>query len=156
MEARFADRYSTRWASLTRRFRFARIAAVWLALMPCFAAGDNGDYAQGLVDLVNEYRASHGRSPLASDATLAALAGEHSTAMANVGALSHDDFPSRARRSRGNLCVENVGWNYRTPQAQFDAWRASPAHDRNMLDGRVDRIGIAHAGAYVTMIACDR
>ena len=123
--------------------------------MSPFASGANDDYARRLVALINEYRASHGRSPLASDRTLAALAGEHSTAMARADALSHDDFPSRARRSRGNLCVENVGWNYRTPQAQFDAWRASPGHDRNMLDGRVDRIGIGNAGAYVTMLACD-
>jgi len=156
MQARFACRRSLRSASAARRRAwFATIAALWLALPPSFATGDSDDYAQRLVEIVNEYRVSHGRSLLVSDRTLAALAAEHSTAMVRASALSHDDFPSRARRSRGKLCVENVGWNFRTPQAQFDAWRASPDHDRNMLDGRVDRIGIGNAGAYVTMIACD-
>ena len=157
MNASFAGRRFVRSASLRnpRLSRFARIGALSLALVPSFASGDNDGYAQRLVELVNEYRTSHGRARLASDRTLAALASEHSTAMGRAAALSHDDFPSRVRRSGGKLCVENVGWNYRTPQAQFDAWRASAGHDRNMLDDRVDRIGIGNAGAYVTMIACD-
>jgi uncharacterized protein YkwD len=68
--------------------------------------------------------------------------------------LNHDDFPARVRRSGRPLCVENVGWNYPWPEAQFDAWRASPGHDQNMLDPRVDRVGVAVVANYVTLIAC--
>jgi uncharacterized protein YkwD len=41
--------------------------------------------------------------------------------------------------------VENVGWNDPTPNRQFEGWRASPSHARNMPDPRIDRIGIGIA-----------
>ena len=120
------------------------------------AANDDADFPQRLAALVNQYRESHGRPALVVDATIASLAREHSVAMAKSGQLNHDDFPSRVRRSRLAMCVENVGWNYRSPKGQFEGWRASPGHDRNMLDPRVDRIGIGTAAGYVTMIACGK
>ena len=52
------------------------------------------------------------------------------------------------------MCVENVGFNYRSPESQFEGWRGSAGHDRNMLDKRVDRMGIGVAADYVTLIAC--
>jgi uncharacterized protein YkwD len=76
--------------------------------------------------------------------------------MAKAGILSHDDFPSRVRRSGIAMCVENVGWNYRSPEDQFDGWRASPGHNLNMLNPRVDRMGIGAVANYITMIACGR
>jgi uncharacterized protein YkwD len=105
---------------------------------------------------VNQYRASHGLPALIVDANVAALAGEHSAAMAKAGELNHDDFPSRVRRSGLAMCVENVGWNYRSPEEQFEAWRASPGHNGNMLAPRVDRMGIGGVADYVTMIACGK
>jgi uncharacterized protein YkwD len=95
-------------------------------------------------------------SALAVDATVAGLAREHSAAMASAGRLSHDDFPARVRRSGFATCVENVGWNYPSADDQFSGWRSSAAHDQNMLDPRVERIGIAVVDGYVTMIACGR
>ena len=117
-------------------------------------ADDGGDYPQRLAALVNQYRVSHGLRALIVDTTVAGLALEHSAAMAKAGQLNHDEFPSRVRRSGFAMCVENVGWNYRSPEGQFDGWRASPGHNRNMLDPRVDRMGIGAAADYVTMIAC--
>jgi uncharacterized protein YkwD len=70
--------------------------------------------------------------------------------------LSHDEFPSRVRRSGYAMCVENVGWNYPTPADQMKAWRESPGHDRNLLDARVTHAGVAVAGDYITFIACRR
>jgi uncharacterized protein YkwD len=119
------------------------------------AAADKGvEYPHRLAALVNQYRASHGLPALEVDATVASLAREHSAAMAKAGRLSHDEFPARVRRSGRAMCVENVGWNYRSPEGQFDGWRASPGHDRNMLDPRIDRMGIGAVADYVTMIAC--
>ena len=117
-------------------------------------ADDGGDYPQRLAALVNQYRVSHGLRALIVDTTVAGLALEHSAAMAKAGQLNHDEFPSRVRRSGFAMCVENVGWNYRSPKGQFDGWRASPGHNRNMLDPRVDRMGIGTVADYVTMIAC--
>ena len=111
---------------------------------------------QRMAELVNAYRVRRGLRALEIDATLSSLALEHSGAMAKAGRMSHDDFPSRARRSGLALCVENVGWNFRSPDAQVDGWRASPGHDRNLLDRRVERMGVGVASDYVTLIACGK
>ena len=137
------------------------IVRVFLAVSICAGAVSAGaetdaDYPRSLAALVNQYRASHGLPALIVDATVAGLAREHSAAMAKAGQLNHDDFPSRVRRSGLAMCVENVGWNYRSPEGQFDGWRASPGHDRNMLDPRVERMGIGIVADYVTMIACGK
>ena len=137
------------------------IVRLFLAFSACVtavsvAANNDADYPQRLAALVNQYRASNGLPALIVDTTVAGLAREHSAAMAKAGKLNHDDFPSRVRRSGLAMCVENVGWNYRSPEGQFDGWRGSPGHDRNMLDPRVDRMGIGTVADYVTMIACGK
>jgi len=119
-------------------------------------ASNDTEYRQRLAALVNQYRASHGLPALIVDTTVASLAREHSATMAKAGQLNHDDFPPRVRRSGLAMCVENVGWNYRSPEGQFNGWRASPGHNRNMLDRRVDRMGIGIVGDYVTLIACGK
>jgi uncharacterized protein YkwD len=136
------------------------IARVLLALLAAAGAvagtAADADYAEHLAVRINQYRASRALPPLATDARFAALAREHSATMAAAGQMNHDGFPSRVRRSGEAMCVENVGWNYRTPDAQFEGWRASAGHDRNMLDPRVERVGIGVAAGYVTMIACGK
>ena len=137
------------------------IARMFLAFSICAvsvsaAANEDADYPQRLASLVNQYRVSHGLPALIVDTTVAGLAREHSAAMAKAGQLNHDGFPSRVRRSGLAMCVENVGWNYRSPEGQFDSWRASPGHNGNMLDPRVDRMGIGTVADYVTMIACGK
>ncbi len=111
-------------------------------------------YAERLGELVNRYRASKGAAELTAESGLAALAREHSESMAKAGRMSHDGFQSRFRRSGYGFCLENIGWNYHTPQAQLDAWRASPGHDHNLRDPRPTRMGAGEASGYVTWIAC--
>ena len=133
-------------------------ALAW-ASAPTPAAAQGGDstaYARRLGELVDRYRATRGLPALAPDPAIAVLALEHSQAMAKAKLMSHDDFPSRVRRSGSAMCVENVGWNYPTADRQLDAWRASPGHDRNLVDRRVDRVGIGVADGYVTLIACGK
>ena len=133
------------------------LAAVSIGAFAFSAAADNdAEYPQRLTALVNQYRNSHGLPALVIDKTIVGLAHEHSVGMAKAGHLNHDDFPSRVRRSGLAMCVENVGWNYTTAKNQFENWRASPGHDRNMLDSRVERIGIGVSASYVTMIACGK
>jgi len=137
------------------------IARLFLAFSICgvavsATAGEGPEYPQRLAALVNQYRVSHGLPALIADTTIAGLAREHSAAMAKAGQLNHDGFPSRVRRSGLAMCVENIGWNYRSPEGQFDSWRASPGHNRNMLDRRVDRVGIGIVADYVTLIACGK
>jgi uncharacterized protein YkwD len=137
------------------------IARLFLAFSICAVAvspttGNGAEYPQRLVALVNQYRVSHGLPALIADTAIAGLAREHSAAMAKAGQLNHDGFPSRVQRSGLAMCVENIGWNYRSPEGQFDSWCASPGHNRNMLDRRVDRVGIGIVANYVTLIACGK
>jgi uncharacterized protein YkwD len=118
------------------------------------AAQRDADYAARLGERINRLRSGVGLSPLGVDPKLASLAREHSVAMANAGRPSHDGFQSRFGRSGYALCVENVGWNYRTARAQVAAWRKSAGHDRNLRDRRVTRMGVGAASGYVTWIAC--
>jgi uncharacterized protein YkwD len=68
--------------------------------------------------------------------------------------LNHDGFNDRAARSGFSYCVENVGWNYSTPEAQFEGWRNSSGHNQNMLNTHIGYAGISKVGSYVTFLAC--
>ncbi|MFO1328587.1 MAG: CAP domain-containing protein [Rubrivivax sp.] len=142
---------------LPTRFTLQRLAAA-LALVAAAqsasAAGAGEAFTRQLARLINEYRAHHGLAPLAAAEDLDRIADEHSGAMADVKRLSHEGFRSRLQRTRSSLCVENVAWNYRTPEALLDGWRASPAHHRNLLEPDVTRMGLATATRYVTFFAC--
>jgi uncharacterized protein YkwD len=145
-----------RWASALSALAIAlALLAVPGAALAANSRDDADDrYANRLGELVNGYREEQGKAPLVVDRNLATLAREHSAAMAKAGRLTHDDFQSRFRRSGYAMCVENVGWNYPTPQAELVAWRRSPGHDRNLLDTRVGHMGIGAAANYVTFIGC--
>ena len=114
---------------------------------------DRDHDADRLSQLINGYRAQHGRKSLVLDDSLSALAREHAVAMAKDGRLSHDGFQQRFARARSPHCVENVAASG-TVQATFDAWRGSPVHDHNLLDPDVSRMGIGIDGRYVTFFAC--
>ena len=111
-------------------------------------------YVRHLGDLINDYRADRGLQPLISAENLAALANEHSAGMAARKKLSHDGFRNRAQRTQSDVCVENVGWNYPSPEAQLEGWRNSPTHDRNLLHPTVTRMGLAVNTRYVAFFAC--
>ncbi|MCD4689806.1 MAG: hypothetical protein K8R55_10835 [Desulfuromonadaceae bacterium] len=122
------------------------------AVLAC--PGDESDYESSLRDLISNYRQENGLGRLAFDAPLHDLAQEHSTNMQASGVMSHDGFTERYNRSGYGICVENVGWNYPTPEAMFDGWRNSSGHNTNMLDARIDWAGVSREGAYITFFAC--
>ena len=119
---------------------------------PC--AADERRYENELAERINAYRAARKLPALERNATLDRLATEHSAAMAKTRRMSHDGFDARYRASGFARCVENVGWNSPTPEAQLAAWRASPPHDRNLVDANVTAIGLGERQRYVTLIAC--
>ena len=120
------------------------------------ARADGAGYSQRLAALVNQYRTERGHPSLTLDGTLSKLALEHSIAMAKAKRMNHDGFETRARQSGFATCVENVGWNYRSPDEQLAGWQASPGHERNLLDAHAERIGIGESAGYVTLLACGR
>ncbi len=113
-------------------------------------------YESQLRELIDDYRTQQSLGPLAFDPQLYQLATEHSSAMNNAGGLSHDGFTDRFNRSGYRTCVENVGWNYQTAEAQFTGWKNSSGHNQNLLNSRLGYVGIAKSGAYVTFFACGK
>ncbi|MGE5339180.1 MAG: CAP domain-containing protein [Gemmatimonadota bacterium] len=118
------------------------------------AGSDAGPYARHLAELINEYRSYKGLAPLELVSDLNSIASEHSLEMAQHGRLSHDGFMERFDRTGARICVENVGWNFPHAEAQLDGWRGSPGHDRNLLEPKVVRMGIARSRTFVTFFAC--
>ncbi|MGI6656490.1 MAG: CAP domain-containing protein [Desulfobulbus sp.] len=111
-------------------------------------------YARELLELINRYRKDNGLRKLYAHAGLTRLAREHSGDMAQRRRLGHQGFKERFQRSGRSPCTENVGWNHATPQAQFEGWRRSAGHDRNMLHPQIRWAGIAEQNGYVTFFAC--
>ncbi len=112
------------------------------------------NYSEELLDLINQYRAGNRLNKLYYDKKLAAIAEGHSAFMYHRNFLSHDHFDERFVQSGSDLCVENVGWSHSTPEDEFNAWRNSVEHNKNILDGNIRKAGISRVGAYVTFFAC--
>ncbi|HKU86180.1 MAG TPA: CAP domain-containing protein [Casimicrobiaceae bacterium] len=132
------------------------IALALLATSHAAAAAppDADPYAAQLGKLINDYRAQHDVPPLALDAPLSELAHEHAARMAADKRLSHYGFEERFAKAGSPRCVENVGWNQRTPEAEFAGWRDSPTHAKNLLDPGITRMGIGIQHRYVAFFAC--
>jgi len=112
-------------------------------------------YEEKLLHSINQYRGQHNAPPLSLDKTLHILAKAHSQYMRSSDKLGHTNFEDRYRQCKRKICVENVGWNFMTPEAQFEAWRVSEGHNINMLNKEIRRAGISKVGSYVTFFACD-
>jgi len=127
-------------ATRTRSIRRGASVMIAIAAVAAVASDNDVDYARRLAIRVNEYRSSEHVAPLALDATLSELAREHSAAMARAG-TSHDDFPPRVRRSGYARCVATSGGTISRPTTSSTDGAHRPGHERNVLDGRVDRTG---------------
>ena len=114
----------------------------------------NNAYEIQLLELISAYRTLNALSPLSFDALLNSLAAEHSEYMHTNNNMNHDGFYDRAARSGYSYCVENVGWNYPTPESQFEGWRNSSGHNQNMLNTHIGYVGISKVGSFVTFFAC--
>ena len=102
-----------------------------------------------LFALANQERTAHGLAPLAWDATLAAAALDHCAMMANQGTISHQypgeaDLAQRVSQAGAHFTYleENVAQGY-GPASIHRAWMNSQGHRDNLLNPRVDHIGLA-------------
>jgi uncharacterized protein YkwD len=101
-------------------------------------------------DLINAYRKEKGLKPLKLSAALTEAAKAHSKDLAKWDRISHYGSDGsnpwdRVKRAGYNakVAAENVG----TGQASIDevmrGWKASPGHNKNLLLGDVEHMGIA-------------
>ncbi len=127
-------------------------AALILALLLTFAQskawGQDGR-ERSLWDLANGSRAEAGVGLLRWDAALAAAARAHAERMATEGPIAHRyggelDLPERAGRAgaRFSLIEENIAAGQSAAQIH-EGWMHSPGHHDNLLNQKIDRIGVA-------------
>ncbi|MGA3011821.1 MAG: CAP domain-containing protein [Terracidiphilus sp.] len=102
-----------------------------------------------IVLLANHARAQAGAGPLKWDAALAAAARRHCLRMAAEGVISHQyadepEISERAAQAGAHFSVieENVAIAP-DPGSIHNAWMRSAGHRANLLNPRVDRVGVA-------------
>jgi hypothetical protein len=102
-----------------------------------------------IVLLANQARAQAGAGPLQWDAALATAARQHCMRMAAEGYISHQyagepEVSARAAQAGAHfsLIEENVALAP-TPAEIHDAWMHSPGHRTNLLNPKVDHVGVA-------------
>ena len=108
------------------------------------------DREHSLVELANQAREEAGLKPLVWDAGLATAAHAHAVRMAAEGsAISHrydgePDLPQRAAAAGAHfsLIEENIAMADTTFHVH-QGWMKSQAHHDNLLNPKIDRIGVA-------------
>ena len=123
--------------------------------------GTNASYAQQVVTLVNQHRASLGLGALSVDGSLSDSAVWKARHMANYGYFAHNDpAPPIARDpfvrmvncgyAGGGVLGENIAAGQPTPSDVMAAWLASAGHRANLEDPsfRSTGVGVAIGGPY--------
>jgi uncharacterized protein YkwD len=132
-----------------------------IASAPLRAQGPRGSAEQILFDAANRERAAQRLRPLRWDNSLATDAREHARRMAQQNTLSHqlpgeEDFKARAIRAgaRFSSLAENIAEGPDAPGIHMQ-WMNSPPHRENLLDPKLDSIGIAVAERAGEMFAVE-
>jgi hypothetical protein len=133
---------------MTRRIWVCVLGLAWAAGMTYGAQAQSAE-ARQLMQAANEDRAQQGLGPLKWDPALARAAQTHAERMVREGgALSHQyagesDLAVRAGRDGAHFHVvaENLAVAP-TPAAVEAEWMHSPPHRRNILDARLNEIGV--------------
>ena len=105
---------------------------------------------QAFLTLINDYRADNGKGALVPSASLNRASAWLSQDMGEEGYFSHTDSLGRNPSTRAQNCGypggagENIaaGTVWDTAQEAFNAWKNSPGHNANMLNGSYQAIGI--------------
>ncbi len=127
----------------------ASLAAALLFFVSPAAAYDDQELA--FLSLINGYRQQNGLLPLTLSASLSSAALGHSEDMAVHNFFSHTssdgstpwDRIRAAGYTYSTWLGENIAAGYNDAQSVFNAWRASPDHNANMLDPNYRAIGIS-------------
>ncbi len=126
------------------------------ALLNCDVASYSNDGEElAFLSLLNGYRSQNGLGPLTISATLNRTAAWMVDDMGANSYFSHTDSLGRSAYKRAVDCGyaggagENLagGSAWDTAQEVFDAWKASPGHNANMLGSYYSEAGIARLNA---------
>ena len=118
------------------------------AAVPAQVSADGAQYANTVLNKVNELRSSLGLQPVTRYQELDTVAQDWSEQQAAANSMSHrPDFTS-AYPEGWTTGSENVAWRTAggdTGALIFDQWLNSPGHYKNMTDPNVNSIGIGFA-----------
>ena len=118
------------------------------AAVPAQVTSEGAQYADTVLNKVNELRSSLGLQPVTRYQELDAVAQDWSEQQAAANNMSHrPDFTS-AYPSGWTTGSENVAWRTAggdTGALIFNQWLNSPGHYKNMTDPNVNSIGIGFA-----------
>lgn len=118
------------------------------AAVPAQVTSEGAQYADTVLNKVNELRISLGRQPVTRYQELDAVAQDWSEQQAAANNMSHrPDFTSVYPKG-WTTGSENVAWRTAggdTGALIFDQWLNSPGHYKNMTDPDVNSIGIGFA-----------
>ena len=133
-------------------------------------ASTTSSYEQSALRLTNQERKRHGLNPLRYNAQLARAARLHSAVMAKHGYVGHhepggpDSSMKRARKAGYNpqRVAENVYGPVMSlsaidhavlgPDDAVKSWMKSPGHRRNLLDSKVEEIGMGYVDGFWTQV----
>lgn len=114
------------------------------------------DYSQTALDaekardIINQYRKDKGLKPLKLNAELSIAAKNHSRDLAKWDRISHFGSDGsnpwdRVKRAgyKAKLTAENVGTGQVTFDEVMKGWKESPGHNKNLLLGDAEHMGIA-------------
>lgn len=109
--------------------------------------------AAAFLVLINDYREQNNLAPLIASHDLGAAAEHHSDDMADQNYFSHTGKDNSSPKDRmishgyafDTWWGENISAGRTDAQEAFDAWRASPGHNSNMLSSNYVAIGISMA-----------
>ena len=127
------------------------------------------DIEQRTYDVVNDYRVSIGLPALEYSEALAAIARQHSQAMATgQSSFGHAGAPVRMRAAQDIIQLktfaENIAFNnapaHRAPRRALSGWLGSQSH-RKTIEGEFDLTGVGSARGeggfiYLTQLFVDR
>jgi hypothetical protein len=107
------------------------------------------------VQLLNQYRTSNGLNALGISTNLTRTATSHAYDMAAYNYFSHTNLAGHGPQARANGCgyPYGVGENLAagtvrdTAREAFDAFRASPSHNANMLRAGYAQVGVGRSYA---------
>ncbi len=104
-----------------------------------------------LLTLINDYRTANGARALVSNAYLDVAAKEHSRDMASRNYFDHNSPEGTTPQQRAEragyrgFVSENIYAGGELATAVFDAWKASPPHNANLLDPQSEAVGLGRA-----------
>lgn len=133
--------------SVIRKLMMVLLALV--AVSPGMAQVDASPAERALLQMANQFRAEHGVAPLAWNSALARAARIHAKRMVAAGDLEHQypgepDMIARAAREGAHFeaIAENLAGHGQNPAQLHQIWTVTPTHRRNLLDARMNVVGI--------------